>query len=221
VLSVTDTEGATLSFETVGRNGDQATSAPAADRDTGRNGTDQAARVRVRLPEGVAVGREYTIYIHVVHTPAEWLSDWTSTRVEYPAFAVLGTARDLGAIAIQAAEDTTVYPDALEGLTPLDEGERAEYGLPGVTGCAGPAILAPREMGHNALQGKLLCCVSATQQARRSSVRIRREGVRLLGRRSRSATVTCAYDPDVSELIVPVEIIDLIHVQADVAFERA
>jgi hypothetical protein len=116
VLSVTGAESAVLPFEVVGG-----------------EGTDQATRIRVRLPEGVAAGEEYSLYIHAVHTPAGWLSDWSSIEIEYPALAVLDAARDLGAIAVQAAPDTTVYPNTLEGLTPLDEGERAEYGLAGVT----------------------------------------------------------------------------------------
>ena len=42
-------------------------------------------------------------------------------------------------------------------------------------GCAGPAILAPREIGHNALRCKLLCRVSATREARWPSTSIRPE----------------------------------------------
>ncbi len=133
VLRVAGAEGAALPFEVVGGDGGQSIPASTAGTETGRDGTNQVTRIRVRLPEGVAAGNEYSLYVHAVHAPAGWLSGWSSIEVEYPAFAVLDTARDLGAIAVQAAQDTTVYPETLEGLTPLDEGERAEYGLPGVT----------------------------------------------------------------------------------------
>ncbi|MBU0639937.1 MAG: hypothetical protein KKB50_13795 [Planctomycetes bacterium] len=100
----------------------------------------------MRLPAGVAAGQEYSVYVHAVNTPGQWLAEWDSTLVEYPRFAVLGAARDLGALAIQAAEDTTVYPQTLEGLTPLDEGERAASGLPAGTGSR--ATLAYRYEGQ-------------------------------------------------------------------------
>ena len=91
------------------------------------------SRIRVRLPQGIAVGQEYRVYFHASRAPAEWLTEWDAKRVEFPRFAVLGAARDEGAIAVEARDDMTVSPAAQpQQLTPLNENEKAKYGLAGV-----------------------------------------------------------------------------------------
>ena len=108
-----------------------------------RYGAAGAARVHVRLPAGVAAGAEKRIYFTAVNTPAKWLSDWSATAIDFPVFAVSGAARDEGAVAVDARDDMTVRPEALERLTPLDGNEKTKYGLAGVS-----AALAYRYEGQ-------------------------------------------------------------------------
>ena len=89
-------------------------------------------RVNVRFLTGVPVGQQRRVYFHAVHVPKTWLTDWTSTPAEFPVFTVAGATRDEGAIAVDATDDMTVRPETLSGLTPLDENEKAKYGLTGV-----------------------------------------------------------------------------------------
>ncbi len=91
-------------------------------------------RLRVHLPRGVAVGEETTFYVNARHVPPDWLSDWRTQSLAFPAVRVLDVARDVGAIAIRGAADTRVFPDELDGLTPLDESERSRFGLPAAVG---------------------------------------------------------------------------------------
>ena len=90
-------------------------------------------RIHVRLPTPVLPGQERRVYFHAVYAPRNWLSDWKTIGAEFPVFAVAGAARDEGAIAVDAADDMTVRPDALDRLTPLDENEKAKYGLADVS----------------------------------------------------------------------------------------
>ncbi|HEY5311197.1 MAG TPA: hypothetical protein VIK18_01715, partial [Pirellulales bacterium] len=62
-------------------------------------------------------------------TPEGWLADWSSRQIAFPAFAVVGAAKDLGAIAVGARDDLAVRPEKLVDLTPLDEAEKKDYGL--------------------------------------------------------------------------------------------
>jgi autotransporter-associated beta strand protein len=90
-------------------------------------------RIHVRLPQGIPVGQEYRVYFQASRAPADWLAEWDSRSVEFPAFAALGAARDEGAIAVEARDDMTVRPAGQpQQLTPLDEKEKAKYGLSGV-----------------------------------------------------------------------------------------
>jgi len=86
-------------------------------------------RVHVRLPKGVQPGEEFRLYLHAVRTPQGWLADWQTQSLEFPKFALVGAARDAGALAVQAGDDISVHPDRLEQLTPLDEADKARYGL--------------------------------------------------------------------------------------------
>ena len=90
---------------------------------------DKPSRVRVRLSEAVTPGSQYTVNFHAVCSPEGWLSDWTQRPVEFPRFTVIGATDDVGAIAVDVRDDMTVRPDVTEQLTPLDENEKAQYGL--------------------------------------------------------------------------------------------
>ncbi|MCX5654318.1 MAG: hypothetical protein NTY65_06695, partial [Planctomycetota bacterium] len=113
VTGVTDQDGKALAFERYGEAG-------------------QAGRVHVRLPSGLVPGQERRVYFTATCTPKDWFGEWTRTDLEFPQFAVQGAARDIGAIAVDARDDMTVRPEALERLTPLDENEKKNYGLGGV-----------------------------------------------------------------------------------------
>ncbi|MBE3070919.1 MAG: hypothetical protein IMZ66_11855, partial [Planctomycetes bacterium] len=90
-----------------------------------------ASRVHVRLASGAAAGTERQVYFTAVHVPKAWFGEWEKTSVDFPVFAVAGASRDVGAVAVDARDDMTVRPEALERLTPLDENEKARYGLRG------------------------------------------------------------------------------------------
>jgi hypothetical protein len=92
-----------------------------------------AGRIHVRLPQGVAPGAARQVYFTAVHVPKAWFGDWEKAAVALPVFAVAGAARDEGAVAVDPRDDMTVRPEALEGLTPLDENEKTRYGLEGVS----------------------------------------------------------------------------------------
>ncbi|MFH1108573.1 MAG: hypothetical protein V1790_05160 [Planctomycetota bacterium] len=117
VLSVTDADGAAMPFDTLN----------AAEGD----GT---ARIRVAFPGGIAPGTQRSIYCQAIHTPAGWLSKWESMQVTFPVFAVRGAERDVGAIAVQSGDEMVAYPEVVEGLTPLDDGDKADYGLSAALG---------------------------------------------------------------------------------------
>ncbi|MCL4203879.1 MAG: DUF1559 domain-containing protein [Pirellulaceae bacterium] len=91
-----------------------------------------APSVRVRLNPGVLPGEPRTVLFQAVHVPAGWLGDWQENTVEFPRFVIQNADRDLGAIAVRAESDLGVRPDLLENLVPLDENEKANYGLAGI-----------------------------------------------------------------------------------------
>jgi hypothetical protein len=105
----------------------------------------QAGRVHVRFPEGVPAGQERRVFFHAVRVPPDWFADWKGApvAVEFPVFAAAGVARDIGALAVDARDDLTVRPEALDRLTPLDENEKAKFGLGGAA-----AALAYRYEGQ-------------------------------------------------------------------------
>lgn len=113
VTSVTTADGTVLPIERYGE-------------------SDGPSRIHVKLPQGITAGEERNIYFHAHGEPVEWLSDWTSRSVTFPVVAVVGAAREEGAIAVAARDDLSVRPEALERLRPLDENEKDDYGLGGV-----------------------------------------------------------------------------------------
>lgn len=86
-------------------------------------------RIHVRLPKAVALGQSQTVFFRAMHVPAGWLDDWKSKPVAFPAFQVVGAARDVGAIAVQARDDMVPRADKTDRLTPLDANEKSKYGL--------------------------------------------------------------------------------------------
>ncbi|MCC6127136.1 MAG: hypothetical protein IT426_19415 [Pirellulales bacterium] len=94
--------------------------------------SDKAGRVRVYVPQGMAADREFKVNFRAVHAPQGWLAEWKSAKRDFPAFAVAGAIRDEGAIAIEARDDIVVRPETLKALVPLDDSEKAQYGLEGV-----------------------------------------------------------------------------------------
>ncbi|MFV1967102.1 MAG: hypothetical protein ACC628_16870, partial [Pirellulaceae bacterium] len=95
VLDVTTADGNALEFERF----------PA--------GGDEAERLQVRLPRGVAPGERLDLFLQATSTPKGWLDDWSETTVEFPAFAVIGAARGRGALAVLVREGLVVRPDQL------------------------------------------------------------------------------------------------------------
>jgi len=124
VTGVTAADEKPLSFERYG-----AVGAGVGGQGSGVSGT----RIHVCLPQAVPPGEEYRVYFHATHTPPGWLGDWEKEeqQVKFPVFAVIGAARDQGAIAVEARDDMTVRPLKVP-LTPLDEAEKEKYGLAGV-----------------------------------------------------------------------------------------
>ena len=110
ILTVTGDDGKPLPFERY----------PAA---------GAGARILVRLPHGIPEGRNSNVFFTARKTPGGWLDEWQTTLVGYPVFAAEGAARDVGAIALEARDDMRARPERLNGLTPLDQNEKAKYGL--------------------------------------------------------------------------------------------
>ncbi|MEE8450716.1 MAG: hypothetical protein V3R99_02345, partial [Thermoguttaceae bacterium] len=91
---------------------------------------EEPSRIRIRLPQSVAPGQEYSVNFHAVHAPSGWLGDWTEPfAVTFPRFAVGGAEDNVGAIAVEVRDDMIVRPETLKLLTPLDEAEKQHYGL--------------------------------------------------------------------------------------------
>ncbi|MCX5659362.1 MAG: hypothetical protein NTW19_06515 [Planctomycetota bacterium] len=124
VDAVTDSAGNALAFERY---------------DAAKEAGPASRRLHVRLPRGLPVGQTLSVLFNASATPSGWLNDWSSADVAFPAFGVIGATRDSGAIAIDARDDLVVRPNALENLSPLDDSEKAKFGLGGV-----PASLAYR-----------------------------------------------------------------------------
>jgi len=98
---------------------------------------DGTSRIHVRLPGKVAPGNEALLLFEARHVPPGWLDDWQDADVEVPAFRLLGTDRDIGAITITAPDHLEIRPRDVERLNPLDAGQRAAYGITGnVSGLA-------------------------------------------------------------------------------------
>jgi hypothetical protein len=90
-------------------------------------------RVSVRLAKSIPVNQTQTVNYQAVSTPAGWLADWTTQKVEFPKVLIQGATNDSGALAAQTTDDLVVRPDQLTSLTPLLDNEKAAFGLGGIT----------------------------------------------------------------------------------------
>ncbi|HND55032.1 MAG TPA: hypothetical protein PLV92_21610, partial [Pirellulaceae bacterium] len=95
------------------------------------------SRVHVRFPGGMPVGRITPVFFQAENTPTGWIGAWSQGKfdIAFPHFAVSGASRVEGAVAVSADEDLRVLPGAAEsfqGLTPLDESEKARFSLAGL-----------------------------------------------------------------------------------------
>mgnify|MGYP000085467107 CR=1 FL=1 len=98
---------------------------------------DGAGRIHVRLPAGVAPDTAYTLHFRATSVPTGWLQRWDQRTVAFPRFAIVepraadraAAIDDVGAIAVEPRGDLVVRPEKLEKLLPLDQAERAQYGL--------------------------------------------------------------------------------------------
>lgn len=90
---------------------------------------EETGRVLVRLPQAVAPNEESRIFFTARHVPAGWFSEWATKDVPFPVFSIQGAERDIGAIAVDAGGTLDLRATDLAGLTPLDQNEKAKYGM--------------------------------------------------------------------------------------------
>lgn len=90
-------------------------------------------RISVRLTKGIPINQTQTVNYQAIFTPAGWLGEWTTQKVEFPKVLLEGATSDSGAVAAQTTDDLIVRPDQLTSLTPLLDNEKATYGLGGIT----------------------------------------------------------------------------------------
>ncbi len=88
--------------------------------------------LRVRSPKAIEPGLPQTVVIDAVRVPPGWLEPWQEQRLALPALRLRGATSHSGAVAVQVADDLHVRPEALQGLTPLNENEKGTVGLGGV-----------------------------------------------------------------------------------------
>ncbi|MFP6650287.1 MAG: hypothetical protein VB817_12530, partial [Pirellulaceae bacterium] len=88
--------------------------------------------MRVKLPSSIPADSSQQVFFLAQRVPAGWLDRWQQQAVSFPRFHVIGTDRDVGAIAVQVHNDFIVRPEELNGLTALGNGEKQKYGLGGI-----------------------------------------------------------------------------------------
>lgn len=88
--------------------------------------------MRVKLPSSIAADSSQQVFFLAQRVPAGWLDRWQQQSVSFPRFHVIGTDRDVGAIAVQVHDDFIVRPEELNGLTALGNREKQKYGLGGI-----------------------------------------------------------------------------------------
>lgn len=112
VSSLTDGVGGALTFEALPE-----------------YGSSHETRVHVALPKGVGPGSRQDILIEATYAPPGWLSHWMTTSIPLPIFHAADSERELGAVAVRGTDEMTIYADETHGLIPLDDRDRAEFGL--------------------------------------------------------------------------------------------
>ena len=90
-------------------------------------------RVHVRLLNAVEAGKTATIFFTARQVPSGWLDAWESQAFDLPVFSVAGAHKDVGAILIDGITPLRATIVSTEGLTPLDENDKARFGLAGET----------------------------------------------------------------------------------------
>ena len=90
---------------------------------------DGQRRIHVVLSEAIPAGQTRSLLYHARAVPAGWLATWTSQDIRFPQFLLSDADGDRGALAVQARDDLVVQATATEGLTPLDEDQKAEFNL--------------------------------------------------------------------------------------------
>lgn len=89
-------------------------------------------RVHVFYPQGIPAGAAASVTFRAVAEPSGWLAPWQSQEIAFPIFRVENAVSDRGAIAVKADDDFRVLPAATDQLSPLDEDEKASFGLDGI-----------------------------------------------------------------------------------------
>lgn len=112
VSSVTDGAAAELAYEAI----------------SGRTEGGET-RVHIVLGTKVSPGSRQDVILEAAHTPPGWLSHWMSKSVPLPVIRVANAERELGAVAIRGTDEMTIYADETRGLIPLDDRDRADFGL--------------------------------------------------------------------------------------------
>lgn len=90
---------------------------------------DGERRMRVKLTNSIPAGSSREIYFVARHVPSGWLGNWESQTIQFPRFRVLGTDRQIGAIAVHVQDDLEVRPAEVTGLTALGNREKGDFGL--------------------------------------------------------------------------------------------
>ncbi len=101
------------------------TSLPMEQFDLPEGGT----RVLLRFPTGLPIGETTSLQYLASSVPEGWLAQEQSKSLDFPVIVVEGAQRESGAVAIHAIDDLRVTPLELNGLLPLLENEKANYGF--------------------------------------------------------------------------------------------
>lgn len=86
-------------------------------------------RIRVLLPEGVAIGGQLNVQFHAQHSPANWQSNWDVQSIELPHFTLLDADSQFGAVAVQLEDDLLATPETIAGLLIMNSDEKAGFHL--------------------------------------------------------------------------------------------
>jgi hypothetical protein len=92
----------------------------------------EANRLRVTFPEGAKLGAETGFSVQARWVPTDWLGAWDRREVSFPDVRIAGAREETGVLAVVGKDDFEVVPKAPQGLVPLDQQERARYGLQNV-----------------------------------------------------------------------------------------
>jgi hypothetical protein len=86
-------------------------------------------RVRVPFAAGAKLGEDTPFTVSARWVPKDWLGNWGEHTMAFPEVRVAGAREETGALAVVGMNDFEVKTTEVKGLTPLDQQERAKYGL--------------------------------------------------------------------------------------------